>query len=239
LKGKKKQQPNGGPKVPGYIVTFSDMVTLLLTFFVMLLSLATTQDPELFNVGRDSFVKSIRGYGLGMIFGKQQALDYGNIQNKHTIKNPEDTDQTRTLDAAEERIRRTFEQVDQLVRTMPSEVVGERVDLPTVDISFAPSSAQLNEQSKKSLKNLCSSLQRHPNIDSIKLYVLGISNQGRTDKDKWMLSAKRAETVAAFLAQSLPPEKNIAIFSWGPGDGWAGPESPISESRQIVISALR
>ena len=27
------------PKVPGYIVTFSDMVTLLLTFFVMLLTL--------------------------------------------------------------------------------------------------------------------------------------------------------------------------------------------------------
>jgi len=38
------------PKVPSYIVTFSDMVTLLLTFFVMLLSLAEVQDPELFNL---------------------------------------------------------------------------------------------------------------------------------------------------------------------------------------------
>ncbi len=227
--------------MPGYIVTFSDMVTLLLTFFVMLLSLSTTQDPELFNTGRDSFVQSIRGYGLGMMFGKRQAIDYGNIQNKHTIENPEETDQIRTMDAAEERIRRTFEQVDQLVKTMPSEVVGERVDLPAVDISFAPASAQLNQQSEKSLKNLCSSLQRHPDIDSIKLFVLGMSDQGRTDKDRWTLSAKRAETVAAFLAQSLPPEKNIPVFSWGAGlgDGWAGPESPISENRQIIISALR
>ncbi|MHC4291149.1 MAG: flagellar motor protein MotB, partial [Planctomycetota bacterium] len=29
--------------VPSYIVTYSDMITLLLTFFVMLLSLAETQ----------------------------------------------------------------------------------------------------------------------------------------------------------------------------------------------------
>ena len=43
-----------GTKVPGYIVTFSDMVTLLLTFFVMLLTLADVQDPELFDKGRDS-----------------------------------------------------------------------------------------------------------------------------------------------------------------------------------------
>ena len=37
LKGRREE-----PKtpVPGYIVTFSDMITLLLTFFVMLLSMA-------------------------------------------------------------------------------------------------------------------------------------------------------------------------------------------------------
>ncbi|MGD9110113.1 MAG: flagellar motor protein MotB [Phycisphaerales bacterium] len=237
---RKKSQSEGKPKVPSYIVTFSDMVTLLLTFFVMLLSLATTQDPELFNTGRDSFIKSIRGYGLGMLFGKQSTPDRGNVQNKYTIKNPEETNQ-RTIDATEERIRRTFKQIDRLVKTLPSEVVGERVDLPAVDISFAPASAELNEQSKKSLRNLCLSLQHHPNINSIKLYVLGMSNYGRTDKDKWILSAQRAQTVAAFIAQTIPPEKRMPIFSWGagPGDGWIGPESPIPKNKQIAISALR
>ena len=38
-----------GSKVPAYIVTYSDMVTLLLTFFVMLMSLAQFQDPELYH----------------------------------------------------------------------------------------------------------------------------------------------------------------------------------------------
>ena len=58
------------PKVPAYIVTFSDMVTLLLTFFVMLLSLASVQDTELFDRGRGSFVLSIRILGLGLLYGR-------------------------------------------------------------------------------------------------------------------------------------------------------------------------
>ena len=62
---------DGDPKVPGYIVTFSDMVTLLLTFFVMLLSLSQIQDPELFDKGRDAFLESIRNIGLGVLFGKE------------------------------------------------------------------------------------------------------------------------------------------------------------------------
>jgi chemotaxis protein MotB len=33
-------------KVPSYIVTFSDMITLLLTFFVLLLSMASEQVDE-------------------------------------------------------------------------------------------------------------------------------------------------------------------------------------------------
>ena len=38
--------------VPSYIVTYSDMITLLLTFFVMLLSLAKTQvDKHKFMAG--------------------------------------------------------------------------------------------------------------------------------------------------------------------------------------------
>ncbi len=64
----------GSPKVPAYIVTFSDMVTLLLTFFVMLLSLASVQDPELFNRGRGAFAQTIKDLGLGILYGKKQNL---------------------------------------------------------------------------------------------------------------------------------------------------------------------
>ena len=61
-------------KVPAYIVTFSDMVTLLLTFFVLLLTLAQVQDPELFNQGRDSFLESVRYFGLGALLGAEPTI---------------------------------------------------------------------------------------------------------------------------------------------------------------------
>ena len=76
MKLRKKAVEGGGPKVPGYIVTYSDMVTLLLTFFVMLLSLSNVQDPELFNKGRDSFLESLRCIGLGILFGRREMAGF-------------------------------------------------------------------------------------------------------------------------------------------------------------------
>ncbi|MCF8024803.1 MAG: OmpA family protein [Desulfobacteraceae bacterium] len=40
LRRKNKKQKNGGPSAPAWMVTYSDMVTLLLTFFVLMLSMA-------------------------------------------------------------------------------------------------------------------------------------------------------------------------------------------------------
>ena len=89
-KTKHSQTEESGPKVPGYIVTFSDMVTLLLTFFVMLLSLAAVQDEELFNRGRDSFSFAIKNFGLGMLWGRKLKPDFGNVKIKHFISKPDE-----------------------------------------------------------------------------------------------------------------------------------------------------
>ncbi|MHC4344865.1 MAG: flagellar motor protein MotB, partial [Planctomycetota bacterium] len=68
-----------GSSVPAYIVTYSDMVTLLLTFFVMLLTLASMQDPELYNIGRDSFLQSMNQFGIGSLFGGFQNPFFGHV----------------------------------------------------------------------------------------------------------------------------------------------------------------
>ena len=61
----KKRPEDPKPSVPGYIVTFSDMITLLLTFFVMLLSLAETQvDDHKFLEGIASFRTAVADFGL-------------------------------------------------------------------------------------------------------------------------------------------------------------------------------
>ncbi len=117
-----------GPKVPGYIVTFSDMITLLLTFFVMLLSLADVQDPELFNSGRDAFLKSIKHIGLGALFGREEMPHFGYVKDKHYIADPDELPARRTIDAEAEKIRRLFEQIKQHVTIMPLQIGAKRTD---------------------------------------------------------------------------------------------------------------
>ncbi|MHC4678977.1 MAG: flagellar motor protein MotB, partial [Planctomycetota bacterium] len=91
MRSRRRTIEAGGTKVPGYIVTFSDMVTLLLTFFVMLLSLADIQDPELFNQGRDSFIESLTYIGLGSLLGKEDAPSFGDHKTKHFVPEPDES----------------------------------------------------------------------------------------------------------------------------------------------------
>ena len=111
MKRVSKQSEEQGPKVPGYIVTFSDMVTLLLTFFVMLLTLADVQDPELFDKGRDSFIESIRYVGLGALFGRQHSVNLGSLKNKYSVPEQEETPNNRSIDAGTEELNRIFQQL--------------------------------------------------------------------------------------------------------------------------------
>ena len=117
----------GGTSVPAYIVTFSDMVTLLLTFFVMLLSLAQMQDPAMVNVGRDAFVQSIRGFGLGLLTGTPSKPDFGHVKILHRLKESRPPE-WRVIDAQTEEMWRKFKEVKQEYVALPSQIVGERTD---------------------------------------------------------------------------------------------------------------
>ena len=236
---------DGGPKVPGYIVTFSDMVTLLLTFFVMLLSLASNQDPELFNKGRDSFLESVRYVGLGIFFGKSDITQLGSPQIKHFITNPDEEVDQRTVDARAEEVRRILRNLKKMATIVPSEIVAEKPSFSITDVHFSPGSDDLNDSSKKFLRGFCLDLQQNDGRKPVELYVLGLASDGQSDRDKWLLSARRARMTADFLRGILSPaaggQSRWSVYSWGagPGGDWVGRDSPVSKSSQILIAVLR
>ena len=245
---------DGDPKVPGYIVTFSDMVTLLLTFFVMLLSLSQIQDPELFDKGRDAFLESIRNIGLGGLFGKEDIPRFGDIKNKYSISDPEEQTDPRTLDAKAEELRRILEELRQTSTIVPSDITAERTDFSIANVHFSPDNTDLNESARKFLRGFCFDLQQNVGRKPVELYVLGLASDAKSDKDKWLLSARRARTVADFLRNTLSAagaeqlrhdvaggQAKWSVYSWGagPGGDWVGRDSPISKHSQILLAVLR
>jgi len=227
---RKQQVPEKSkPNVPAYIVTFSDMVTLLLTFFVMLLSLANVQDPELFNRSRNAFRQHINSLGLGMLWGSKMAPELGEFKKRYLIANPDKEPTVRTIEAREENIRRIFKKVSQTMETKHSQIVAKKNNFSVTNISFSPGDAILNEPAKKFLTQFATDLQQDAGSQEIKLYVLGLARDERTEKRQWILSAKRAQAVADFLQRLLP----------SPGGCWVTRDSPIFKQSQILIAVLR
>lgn len=240
-------------RAPAYIVTYSDMVTLLLTFFVLLLTLAEVQDPELFNRGRDSFWESIRLCGLGQLLGNKTTVDMGAEQIKHPASEPE-TSEDRSLDEYREKLRRVFERVSRTTATLPSQIIAQRLDFSMTDIRFGPGQATLDESAGAFLTRLCVDLQQNLDAQRCSLYVLGLAGDETTEMQQWLLSARRAQAVAAFLEGQLnhPRGDRAAesteaeavpwrIFWWGagPGANWAGQDCPDPGQSQILIALLK
>jgi len=236
-------------KVPAYIVTFSDMVTLLLTFFVLLLTLATVQDPELFNQGRDSFVESIRYCGLGNLLGAASSVDLKSPKTKHLSSDPETSDE-RTIDEYKEKLRRIFESLNETMTTLPSQLVGHRLDFSITNVRFGPGQSRLNDAARQYLSDYCVDLRQNLTAEGCTLYVLGLAGDEATAKRQWMLSAKRAQAAAEFLQAQLSQDpygnaqtsaSEWRIFWWGAGSGgqWAGQDQPDAGESQILIAILR
>ena len=241
MRPKPQKKEDRAPKVPAYIVTFSDMVTLLLTFFVMLLTLAQVQDPELMNQGRDSFTESIKNFGLGTLFGRTTTPDFGNTKIKYAIKSPDEKEHGRTIDAIEEDIRRIFKKVDRTVKTRPSEIVSKKTNFSVTNIRFPPDQTSLNESSKQFLTQFVENLKQNTEPSAIKLYVLGLATDEKTRKKQWITSALRAQAVEAFLSNIIDQKLHWPVYSWGAATGgdWVKADSHIYKGSHVLIAILR
>jgi chemotaxis protein MotB len=253
LKHKKQQIKEEKPKVPAYIVTFSDMTTLLLTFFVMLLTITTVRDNELFYKGRDSFRFSLGTLGLGMLLSREQKPDLGHLKIKYSITNPDKSSKNRSINTKEEKTRKLFSELQKSMKAMPSEIAAKKNDFTVTNIRFAKGDAKLDESAKQFLGGFCSQLQKNYGSRAVKLYVLGLAADQKGEKEQWILSAKRARAVADYMRGILSSGSdfqaqrgtnknwsNWSLYWWGagPGGDWARQDSQISKQSQILIAVL-
>ena len=142
-------------KVPAYIVTFSDMITLLLTFFVLLLSMASEQvDKAKLEKGRNAFIKSLTNFGLdGIGYGKKPTMDAGDPATLHKVNKDEEFTEEAALDVAEETVRRIFDELEKRMTITPAEIIGKSPDFWATSIKFKKGDTVLNKSAVKYLEN--------------------------------------------------------------------------------------
>lgn len=227
-------------KVPAYIVTFSDMITLLLTFFVLLLSMASEQvDETKFERSREALVAAFSNMGIrGISTSKTKSLNVGYEASLNPVDKDELLTEVEALDASEEVIRQIFQEIEKEMHITPAQITGKSPDFRPTGIKFKRGRSVLNKAAEKYLEDFSFDLKQNVQNQSLTMYVVGLAPKERTLQRQCLISAKRAQATADFLRKSLPKGNQWKIHSWGAGPGgqWKS-NGPVAES-QIVIAVL-
>lgn len=249
MKGKGPPPEEKGEQAPLWIISFADMISLLMAFFVMLLTMSSTarqgkiceEGSGVFKQTLEGFRQSIASYGMPSWFGAEHDnINFGAEKNYYNVGGRTDTklDTTRIIDYREEKIRQTYQKLAENAKTMKSQIRGARPEFTVLPITFSRGQSVLTASSQQILNKFISDLAvASAGIQTI--YVVGLAAEESDETKQWVVSTMRAQAVADYIKAKLP--SRFAIYSWGAGTGgaWVGPDGVISKDSQISIAVLK
>jgi len=201
--------------MPEWLATFGDLMSLLLCFFVLLLSMSTMDAKKV-----KEAIGSLAGALSVLEGGTQTEVSRNRIQKATPIEKTDETAQTVN------RLSRAIAEFKQFTAggkgpqiTMEEGEEGFFIRLPA-DITFAPGSAQINNQdSLLFLKRIAIIIKEYlpKNID---IQVRGYSDNQPPPKnspyrDNWELSAARALSVLKILIKDGVNPKQLSAAAYG------------------------
>jgi flagellar motor protein MotB len=237
-----KNKEDSKAPVPSYIVTYSDMITLLLTFFVMLLSLAETQvDEHKFLAGAYSFKTAVADFGLsGFLINQNSGPQLDHPKPKYRIDEGEDQENDRSIDAETEMVRRILLDVERMMKISPSHICGMDKTFLQPGIKFQPGSWDMDANARKKLAALCEQIKIEYTRQEPILYVLGLAADSKNDRQQWIVSSQRAKAVADSIREQIPENMKWPVYCWGAANGgeWVGRNGQTTQNNHILIAVL-
>lgn len=179
---------------PAYMVSFGDMMTLILCFFVLLVSMAKERNYGLLAKGLGSFVINIRSLGLsGMMDEEERQSIYEDVRRRFNLP-PEPDPERRT----EPEMSSSLE----LVRAEALEALKPRRELRMPEVAkFSEQEIRLSDAGRAYLDAQADSLRPGPN--SILLLEGHAPPSEDTAADPAWIAYQRAEAVRKYLIDEL------------------------------------
>ena len=234
---KKKKEKKGAP---AWMTSFADMVTLLLTFFILMFNMNDI-------TGRDFYLvlSSFKG-SLGMFQGGS-SLSKGRLEELgFNMLNLPSRQQGRALAKSLKRAIEAFKPEIQSKKIRVMEDERGLVITLSGDAYFAPGSARLREDTKGVLNKVAHIVRLVPNLlrieghtDNRPIPPRGVKEGYETN---WELSSARAISVLRYLAEekSVRPEQmsSVAYGQFRPIDDNNMPEGR-AYNRRVDLVILR
>jgi len=215
--------------VPGWMVSFSDMIVNLMCFFILLNSMASRQECGFQGAGTGEYVQSVLSEGKPGVMPSQRTL----IPTDHPQSRYE-APHLKPLsgkDWVEHTLKTLREDFDRISKSHPDLADPGRKFVIPVEILFQPGSPRLNARQKQELELALPSLLSRK--DLVEIVGACAPNEVGTMRDALELSFARARAVADYLiSRGMGSERLVPS---GIGDStFGGAEQTDNGQRQRV-----
>jgi chemotaxis protein MotB len=202
---KKKQQECPPPGAPAWMTTFSDMTTLLLTFFVLLLSMANF-DPNKMK----TLAESMQG-----AFGVLETFPTIPIHPVIEIPKKSGDEQKKKQSLKDAEKIKEIVETKKMEDAVKVEVTDKGIAIMLRDpVGFASGSADLKEQGKEILKDIGDVIKGNSDLKvRIEGHTDDVPINSQRYRSNWELSSSRSLSVVQLLAEQtgMKPENMSAV----------------------------
>lgn len=200
----------GDSPQPNYVwlVTFTDIMGLMLTFFVMIFAMSEPEKENWQDVSTALQSQIGKVYGMQFNQGTEETIDLSKINFKRALDVRYLEEIMRNVISSNEALKdiKIIKQPGHIILSMPQ------------DLLFEPGKAEIKDSGRRMLYTLGGALNRVQNRIEVNGHAdpRPIQGQDSAFKNNWELSLARALNVAAVL-ENVGYQQNIDITGYGSG----------------------